>query len=72
MNNVMVRLIDMPCTVRGCVVRHIDGEEYYTILLNSHLSADMQRKTYLHELSHIEEGDFSKCVSADCIERMRH
>lgn len=72
MDNILVRLVDMPCSVRGCVVRHYDGEEYYTVMLNSRLSSDMQEKAYLHEITHINNDDFSSNLSADEIESIRH
>lgn len=72
MDKVLVRLVDMPCSVRGCVVRHFDDDVYYTVMLNSRLSADMQEKAYLHEIEHIEANDFSCDLPADRIETIRH
>lgn len=72
MNNILVRLVDMPCSVRGCVTRHFDDDEYYTIMLNSRMSAEMQEKAYLHEMEHINSDDFLSDLSADYIEALRH
>lgn len=72
MRNVLVRFIDMPCSVRGCVVRHYDGDEFYTVMLNSRLSSDMQERVYLHEIEHISNDDFTSGLSADEIESIRH
>lgn len=72
MNNIQVRLIDMPTSVKGCVVRHFDDDVFYTIMINSRLSSDVQKQTYLHEIDHIEGDDFSCGLSVDCIERIRH
>lgn len=72
MNNVSVRLMDLPHTIRGCVVRNYDGDEFYTILINSRMSADMQKQAYIHEMEHIECDDFSCNLTADKIESIRH
>ena len=72
MSNVLVRLVDMPCSVRGCVVRDYDNDEFYTIMINSRLSAEMQKSTYRHEIEHIESDDFSCDLTADEIESIRH
>ena len=72
MNNVLVRFMDMPPTVRGCCVRHFDDDEYFTILLNSRLSVDMQEKAYRHEIEHIMQNDFSCNLNADQIESIRN
>lgn len=68
------KLMDLPCKVRGFCTRSIDenGEEHYTIVLNSALSLEQQRETYLHELGHVERDDFSLDCTADAIERMAH
>jgi len=65
-----VKMIDLPHSVRG--FSHMDAECFYTIVLNSRLSAEMQRKTYLHEVDHIEKGDFCSRATADQIEKKRH
>lgn len=72
MNNVKVAFVDMPCSVRGYVVRHFDDEVFYTIMLNSRMSADMQRQTYHHELKHIAGDDFSCDLDLGYIESVRH
>lgn len=55
--------------VKGCVSKN----EYasYTIFLNSVFSFNQLRKTYLHEVDHIINGDFSK-DNADEIECFAH
>lgn len=72
MNNVLVRLVDMPCSVRGCVVKDFDNEDYYTIVLNSRLSHEANLSSYQHEIEHISCDDFSCDLTADEIERIRH
>lgn len=63
-----VLLMDMPPTIHG-FIKETDG--YYTIVINSRLSRDMQQQCFLHELEHLENNDFEK-DNADEIERMRH
>ncbi len=72
MNNINVKFMDMPHTVRGCVVRDYDGDEYYTIMINSRMSADMQLSAYRHELEHIDCSDFASDHAVDYIEGIRH
>lgn len=72
MNNVNVKFVDMPHTVRGCVVRDYDGDEFFTIMINARMSKDMQLSAYKHELEHIDFGDFSSGLPIDLIESVRH
>ena len=48
-NYAKVILLDLPCAVHGFVVS--DGFDFYTIVLNSRLSYEMQRQAYMHEVS---------------------
>lgn len=50
--------MDNPFGIKGSVNANRDGS--YTILINPRLSWEEQRKTYLHELSHIRDNDFEK------------
>lgn len=70
--NANVIYLDLPCTIKAMTVREYDDDEYYTIVLNSHLSLDANLTSYVHELEHIEHDDFSSDVSADTIECVRH
>lgn len=54
--HIRVVLKDLPVTIRGFASD--DGFGYYTIIINSRLSNQMQIDTYEHELSHIANGDF--------------
>lgn len=64
----IVRLVDLPPRVRGFVTNK-DGEP--VIVLNARLTREQNRKTYLHELKHIKNGDFEK-ENVDQIEREAH
>lgn len=69
MENVNVYYCDMPHTVRAFVVC-CDG--YYSIILNARNSYEQNQISYLHEMSHIMRGDFSRCVDVNVLERVRH
>ena len=51
----IIRLADLPTSVRGFVYNDDDGEIY--IVLNSRLSHEQNLSTYVHELKHISRGD---------------
>ena len=67
--DVKVILENMPTTIKGYTVAK---DFTYTIVLNSRLSFESQRYTYLHELEHINNGDFEKKCRADIIEFYAH
>ena len=65
-----VRLIDFPeGKVKEAVTENEDGT--YTIFISTSLSCEEQRKSFLHALRHIENGDFDK-TDADSIELYAH
>ena len=54
-DGVPVILIDLPCTIRGFVCL---GSDYNPcIVINARMSYEQQRKTYKHEMSHINNND---------------
>lgn len=57
MNNIFVRIIDMPTSVKGYTALDPDGD--YNIYINGRLSKIQQEKTYFHERMHIFRDDFS-------------
>ncbi len=62
-------LADLPADVGGFVCENEDGE--YTILLNARHSRERNMKTMMHELEHIEKGDFEEAAVKE-IELIRH
>lgn len=62
-------LVDLPPKVKGAIIRIVDTDEK-VVLLNSKLSWEQNRKTYLHELSH--EDDFCKGYEMCELEKIRH
>ena len=73
MNETRVIFCDLPPTVKGMLVRTFDGDECYTVVINSRLNLEQQRATYEHELKHMRVRDFDEVdKSADEIELIRH
>ena len=70
MDNVFVRYMDFPATIRSFVVANKDLT--YTIVLNSKLSHEQNLISYQHELDHILRGDYEKKCSVDFIEITAH
>ena len=66
-NNVYVRLIDLPCRVRGFVLANGEDDSY-NIYLNARLSRTEQKKAYLHEMRHILQKDFDRGGNVSRIE----
>ena len=74
MNCIQVRFIDLPHRVHGVTTYCMDanGEIFYTILLNARDTAERHRSSYVHELEHISNCDFSSMMSIDELEGLRH
>jgi len=62
----IVRLINLPTTVRGTTVPDEDGN--YNVYLNKNLSYEMQRETFEHETMHVNNGDFESNETVRCLE----
>lgn len=57
MSNIIVRIIDLPCTVRGYTA--LDDEGDYNIYLNAKLNYEQQKRAYNHEMCHITRNDWN-------------
>lgn len=65
MNDIIVRVTDLPCSVRGMTSPDANGD--YNIYLNARLNFETQQKTYNHELKHIKMNHFESFKSvAEC------
>ena len=62
---IFVKTYELPGDVKGFVVEWPDGDA--TIVINSLLSKEEQKKVLEHELKHLKNYDFEK-VNADLIE----
>lgn len=56
MNEIYVRLLALPMTIRGVTVTDDEGD--YNIYINSSLTLDQQKLVLKHEMTHIERNDF--------------
>lgn len=63
-----IRLMDLPPRVKGLVKEKGD---YYTIVLNSRLTWEQNRKTFMHDYGHLEDDDYEKS-DADAVESVSH
>ena len=57
MNEIYVRLLSLPMTIRGVTVTDEEGD--YNIYINSSLTPDPQTLVLKHEMTHIERNDFA-------------
>lgn len=70
MGDIIVRLLSLPNKVRAFTIPD-NGD--YVILLNSNLTAEMQKESYEHELNHIMNGDYDNIyTNIDELELIRH
>ena len=73
MENVRICCCELPCEIKGFVTKRFeDGEDYYTIYINSNIREEMQQETLKHELSHISNCDFESDSHVYEIEYLRH
>ena len=73
MEYIKVFLVPMPLRIHGATIYSFDdGQYYYTILINSSLSSDMQCAAYDHEIAHINNGDFEAMTPVAQMEALRH
>ncbi len=68
MSNIIVRIIDLPCTIRGYTA--LDDEGDYNIYLNARLSPQQQKNAYSHELKHITRNDWDDSKTVEMAEYM--
>ena len=59
-----------PTTVKAYTKENPDSS--YTILINSKISYEQQKKSYEHEMNHIINGDIDSSDNADSIEYRAH
>ena len=56
MGIIIIRIIDLPVTVKGFTVK--DENDDYNVYINARLSAAIQGEATRHELEHIVRGHF--------------
>lgn len=64
----------LPLSIRGFVTQTFDdnGEAFYTICLNTAFNAEVQYRTFRHEIAHIAHNDFESDLPIGEIEAIRH
>ena len=62
-------VVDLPPRIRAFTIVEC-GET--TIVLNAMYNRECNCNSYVHEMSHLENGDFYCCKPADEIEAERH
>ena len=67
MEEIIVRVINLPAAVRGVTV--IDEDGNYNIYINAKLSPDEQKKAIDHEKRHIDHYDFDSFEDIEDIEK---
>jgi hypothetical protein len=68
--NVILIYKSMPVDIKALTHTNTDGT--YTIFVNSLVDHDVQLKAVLHEISHIQNGDFNSDAHADVLEHLLH
>ena len=63
-------LFPLPLRIKGFIKADADG--YETIVLNSNLTNEANRETFIHELTHSRLSDLFKVCCVDEIENLRH
>ncbi len=64
--DIIVRYIPLPVSVRAFTVP--DSQGNFNVYINSSLTFEQQRKSFEHEMCHIENGDFFRDEAATDIE----
>ena len=62
MNDIFIRMIDMPGSFPGMTIEDADGD--YNVYINAQLSQARRIKAYRHEMDHIRHNDFEKATAA--------
>ena len=69
MGGIFVHYLNLPYTVKGLARQNEDDS--YTVLINARYSNEVQKETFLHEVGHIEDEDFSSELEAIEIEKKK-
>lgn len=67
MDDVIVRLLDLPYTVHGFT--SMDSDRNYNVYINSKLSKEMQYRAYKHEIERITERHWDYKVDVNEVEK---
>ncbi len=67
MDNVYLRFVSLPATIKGLTVQDEAGD--YNVYINSRLTHEANQQTLQHELRHISNNDFQKLSHVRDIEK---
>lgn len=67
MDNIYLRYIALPPTVKGLTVQDESGD--YNVYVNARLTYEANRQTLQHEIKHIAGNDFSNFLHIKDIEK---
>ncbi len=68
LDDIQIRFIDLPCTVKGITVQDANG--FYNVYINARLSEYAQKEAIHHEITHIKRNDFYSLKSINAVETM--
>ena len=67
MDNIIIRVVDLPYAVKGVTIPHTDCT--YNIYINTKYSVETQNEILQHELRHIKNFDFDNFDKIKIIEQ---
>lgn len=67
MDNIIIRVVDLPYAVKGVTIPHTDCT--YNIYINTKYSVETQNEILQHELRHIKNFDFDNFDNIRIIEQ---
>ncbi|MCI8404078.1 MAG: hypothetical protein HFE49_04165 [Clostridia bacterium] len=67
MDNIIIRVVDLPYAVKGVTIPHTDCT--YNIYINTKYSVETQNEILQHELRHIKNFDFDNFDNIKIIEQ---
>jgi hypothetical protein len=67
MDNVYLRFVSLPPTIKGLTVQDEAGD--YNVYINSRLTHEANQQTLQHEIQHINTNDFQKILHIRDIEK---
>lgn len=67
MDNIIIRVVNLPICVKGVTIPHSDGT--YNIYINANYSNEHQKQILKHELTHINNSDFNNYDSIEIVEK---
>lgn len=71
LDNYQVVYKNLPSQINAFTI-YCASENYYTVVLNMGLSAELQRKAFEHEIKHIMNNDFTAGKNVGRLEAIRH